>query len=68
MVEVIFANRKDGFKEYPSVMEDLDLVEEGDQFTHLLTLEDEFNTEDGLSELSHYFCPYIGSWYTQPKK
>ena len=50
MVEVIFANRKDGFKEFPAVIEELDLVEEDDQYTHLLTLEDDYQTEDILSK------------------
>jgi len=34
------------------MMEDLDLVEEEDQFTHLLTLEDAGNPEDILSRLN----------------
>lgn len=49
MVEVMFAVRKDGFKDHPSVLEDLDLVEEEDQFTHLLTLEDAGDPENMLS-------------------
>ena len=32
--------RKDGFKDNPSVPEELDLVEEEDQFTHMITLDD----------------------------
>ncbi|OQV17807.1 Pre-mRNA-splicing factor CWC22-like protein [Hypsibius exemplaris] len=48
MAEVMFAIRKDGFKDYPSVMKELDLVEEGDQFTHPLSLTDEYNPEDKL--------------------
>ncbi|KAK7111884.1 pre-mRNA-splicing factor CWC22 homolog [Littorina saxatilis] len=40
MVEVMFAIRKDGFKAHPAVISDLDLVEEDDQFTHLLQLDD----------------------------
>lgn len=54
MVEVVFANRKDGFKDYPAILPELDLVEESDQFTHLLTLEDTYQTEDFLSKLFHY--------------
>jgi pre-mRNA-splicing factor CWC22 len=38
-------------QDFPAVMEDLDLVEEEDQFTHLLTLEDAVNGEDILSML-----------------
>ena len=49
MCEVMFATRKDGFKEHPSVIEALDLVLEEDQFTHMLTLDDAVNSEDMLS-------------------
>lgn len=50
MIEVMFAIRKDGFKDHPIVTEGLDLVEDEDQFTHMLPLEDEYNTEDVLSK------------------
>ena len=50
MVEVVFANRKDGFKDYPSIIPDLDLVEESDQFTHMMTLEDNYQDENILSK------------------
>lgn len=53
MIEVMFAIRKDGFKDHPVVPEGLDLVEEEDQFTHMLPLEDEYNTEDVLSTFTH---------------
>ncbi|KAB5577368.1 hypothetical protein PHYPO_G00209070 [Pangasianodon hypophthalmus] len=49
MIEVMFAIRKDGFKDHPIITEGLDLVEEEDQFTHMLPLEDEYNTEDVLN-------------------
>ncbi|XP_067083843.1 pre-mRNA-splicing factor CWC22 homolog, partial [Osmerus mordax] len=49
MIEVMFAIRKDGFKDHPVVPEGLDLVEEEDQFTHMLPLEDEYNQEDVLN-------------------
>ncbi|KAF5903358.1 pre-mRNA-splicing factor CWC22, partial [Clarias magur] len=49
MIEVMFAIRKDGFKDHPVVPEGLDLVEEEDQFTHMLPLEDEYNIEDVLN-------------------
>lgn len=51
MIEVMFAVRKDGFKDHPIIPEGLDLVEEEDQFTHMLPLEDEYNPEDILSKL-----------------
>ena len=40
MIEVMFQVRKDGFKDNPAITEDLDLVEEDDQFTHMVTLDD----------------------------
>nr|XP_018910001.1 PREDICTED: pre-mRNA-splicing factor CWC22 homolog [Bemisia tabaci] len=43
MIEVMFQVRKDGFKDHPTIPEELDLVEEEDQFTHVLSL-----TEDKL--------------------
>lgn len=51
MIEVMFAVRKDGFKDHPVILEGLDLVEEDDQFTHMLPLEDDYNPEDVLSKL-----------------
>lgn len=50
MIEVMFAIRKDGFKDHPVVPEGLDLVDDEDQFTHMLPLDDEYNTEDILSK------------------
>lgn len=50
MIEVVFQVRKDGFKDHQSVIESLELVEEDDQFTHLLMLDDATNTEDMLSK------------------
>ena len=50
MVEVMFAVRKDGFKDHPAVITDLDLVEEDDQFTHLLQLDDVTTGLDILSK------------------
>uniref|UniRef100_A0A8C0WZ22 Pre-mRNA-splicing factor CWC22 homolog n=1 Tax=Castor canadensis TaxID=51338 RepID=A0A8C0WZ22_CASCN len=49
MIEVMFAVRKDGFKDHPVILDGLDLVEEDDQFTHMLPLEDEYNPEDVLN-------------------
>ncbi|XP_060944162.1 pre-mRNA-splicing factor CWC22 homolog isoform X2 [Limanda limanda] len=46
MIEVMFAIRKDGFKDHPVIPDGLDLVEEDDQFTHMLPLDDEYNLED----------------------
>ncbi|XP_029461773.1 pre-mRNA-splicing factor CWC22 homolog isoform X2 [Rhinatrema bivittatum] len=49
MIEVMFAVRKDGFKDHPIIPEGLDLIEEDEQFTHMLPLEDEYNPEDILN-------------------
>lgn len=50
MIEVMFAIRKDGFKDHPVIPDGLDLVDEEDQFTHMMPLEDDYNTEDILSK------------------
>ncbi|KAG7276465.1 hypothetical protein CRUP_033903, partial [Coryphaenoides rupestris] len=49
MIEVMFAIRKDGFKDHPVIPDGLDLVDEEDQFTHMMPLEDDYNTEDILN-------------------
>lgn len=50
MIEVVFQVRKDGFKDHQSIIESLELVEEDDQFTHLLMLDEATNPEDILSK------------------
>lgn len=50
MIEVVFQVRKDGFKDHIAVIESLELVEEGEQFTHLLMLDDITTTDDAISE------------------
>ncbi|XP_031564700.1 pre-mRNA-splicing factor CWC22 homolog [Actinia tenebrosa] len=49
MIEVMFAIRKDGFKDHVAIPEGLDLVEEEDQITHLLRLEESGTAEDILN-------------------
>jgi pre-mRNA-splicing factor CWC22 len=49
MIEVLSAVRKAKFKDYPSVVEELDLVEEEDQFTHTVSLDDELNPVEVLN-------------------
>jgi pre-mRNA-splicing factor CWC22 len=49
MIEVLFQVRKQKYKDYPAVKEELDLVEEEDQHTHRHTLEDDIKVEDGLN-------------------
>ena len=41
MVEVLFQVRKERYKDNPAVTEELDLVEEDDQITHYLSLDEE---------------------------
>lgn len=52
MIEVVFQVRKDGFKDHLPVIEQLELVEEDDQFTHLIMLEEPTETQDILSKLT----------------
>lgn len=47
----MFQVRKDKFKDHLAVMESLELVEEDDQFTHMIALDDATNAEDMLSML-----------------
>lgn len=51
MIEVIFQIRKDGFKDHVPVIEQLELVDESDQFTHLMLLEEATDTQDILSKI-----------------
>ena len=53
MIEGLFAARKQSFSEHPSVIPELDLVEEEDQITHSISLDDEFN----IREEANYFRP-----------
>lgn len=58
MIEVMFQVRKDGFKDHAAITEELDVVEEEDQFTHLITLDDvkAVNSEDILSKNFNIFA------------
>ncbi|XP_063972217.1 pre-mRNA-splicing factor CWC22 homolog [Diachasmimorpha longicaudata] len=49
MIEVMFQVRKDGFKDHEAVPKELDLVEEDDQYTHLMTLDEPVDSEDILN-------------------
>ncbi|KAJ5309418.1 uncharacterized protein N7443_001879 [Penicillium atrosanguineum] len=49
MIEVLFQVRKDRYKDNLAVKEELDLVEEEDQITHRLGLDDEIETQDTLN-------------------
>ncbi|RXG69741.1 Pre-mRNA-splicing factor CWC22-like protein [Armadillidium vulgare] len=49
MIEVLMAIQKENFKDFPSVVDDLDLVEEGEQFTHVIELDGKLTTDDILN-------------------
>lgn len=59
MIEVMFQIRKDGFKDHSAVVEELDLVPEEDQFTHLLTLD---SAKDPQDILSNYLLIFINNY------
>lgn len=49
MIEVLMQVRKDKYKDNPIVPEGLDLVEEDDQITHQIQLEEELQIQEGLN-------------------
>ncbi|KXN91983.1 Pre-mRNA-splicing factor CWC22 [Leucoagaricus sp. SymC.cos] len=49
MIEVLMQVRKDKYKDNPIIPEGLDLVEEDDQITHQIQLEEELQVQDGLN-------------------
>lgn len=49
MIEVMFQVWKDGFKDHPALIEELELVPEEEQFTHLLMLDEATDAQDILS-------------------
>jgi pre-mRNA-splicing factor CWC22 len=49
MIEVLFQVRKDRYKDNPAIKEELDLVEEEDQITHQIGLDDEIEVQDSLN-------------------
>lgn len=55
MIEVMFQIWKDGFKDHPALIEELELVPEEEQFTHLLMLDDATDPQDILSKFYIFF-------------
>jgi pre-mRNA-splicing factor CWC22 len=49
MIEVLFQIRKEKFKDNVAIPTELDLVEEEDQITHYVMLDDELDTQDGTN-------------------
>ncbi|KAM0682920.1 pre-mRNA-splicing factor cwc22 [Mitosporidium daphniae] len=48
MIQVLFQIRKDKFKDNIPIAQELDLVEEEDRITHLLSLDDDIQVDDSL--------------------
>jgi pre-mRNA-splicing factor CWC22 len=57
MIEVLMQVRKDKYKDNPILPEGLDLVEEDEQITHQIQLEDELQVQEGLS--AHSFLMFL---------
>ncbi|PWN91639.1 MIF4G-domain-containing protein [Acaromyces ingoldii] len=49
MIEVLSQVRKEKYKDNPRIQEALDLVEEDDQITHQISLDDDLNVEESLN-------------------
>lgn len=49
MIEVLMQVRKDKYKDNPIVGEGLDLVEEDEQITHQIQLEEDLQVQEGLN-------------------
>ena len=50
MIEVLMQVRKDKYKDNPILPEGLDLVEDEEQITHEIQLEEDLKVEEGLSK------------------
>ena len=57
MIEVLFQIRKDQYKDNPTITEGLDLVEQDDQITHTVYLDDKLEVQEGLSMCSDLLLP-----------
>ncbi|XP_047738493.1 pre-mRNA-splicing factor CWC22 homolog [Hyalella azteca] len=53
MFEAIWTEGRNGFKDNPAVLEELDLVEEDDQITHVAELDGKLDSEDILNVFKH---------------
>ena len=59
MIEVLFAVRKDQFKANPAIQPGLDLVDENDQYTHMLTLDDPCDPETVLGKCRQQLQSFV---------
>lgn len=64
MIEVIFQIRKDNFEAHEAVTSELDIVEENDQITHVISLDE---IKDGEDILSMYIFFYYFTTCSQRK-
>ncbi|KAK9378310.1 uncharacterized protein V2V93DRAFT_388963 [Kockiozyma suomiensis] len=57
MIEVLFLVRKNKYEQNPTIQSELDLVEEDDQITHMVGLDDQLNGQDSLNvfKFDQYF-------------
>lgn len=55
MIEVLMQVRKDKYKDNPILSEGLDLVEEDEQITHQIQLDEELDVQDSLSKFEFFF-------------
>ena len=64
MIEVLMQVRKDKYKDNPILPEGLDLVEEDEQITHQIQLDEELDVQDSLSKFERFFSPFLSfvSW------
>lgn len=49
MIEVLYEIRKTKFSTYPAIVKELDVINEDEQITHLITLDEEIDTEETLN-------------------
>ena len=67
MIEVLMQVRKDKYIDNLILPEGLDLVEENEQITHQIPLDEELDVQDSLSKFEILFLPFlfIVSWNTK---
>lgn len=63
MIEVLFQVRKDKYKDNPTITPGLDLVEEEEQITHKILLDDELQMQETLSQSTG--MPFADDRYLQ---
>ncbi|EZA46966.1 hypothetical protein DMN91_000783 [Ooceraea biroi] len=61
MIEVMFQIRKDGFKDHEAVPEELDLVEEENQFTHMIRLDEEKLEAEDILNVFKFEADYLAN-------